>query len=252
MITNQYAQNSATQYPVPNGTPSLIPSIIVTNEQGIPYISSIVLADGLGIVHRALIATIKKHLKSVERFGRVLFEKAPFKTKGGNQQITFVNLNEGQALFVGSLSNNTEQVVEFKATLIREFEKARKLPTALVQLVNDLTAKVIGLEGKITRMHKASEKWHQAKVVEQRKYPNRPIYWSPEVKAKRERAMSAISLKVASYGLFSWDSWWKAFEKYYMIDVSKLHRTEGEHLLDVVINHGHIDKVMEMVNWQQV
>ncbi|MFK5895003.1 MAG: hypothetical protein QM504_17435 [Pseudomonadota bacterium] len=62
---------------------------------------------------------IRKHKSRLESFGELPFKKAV----GGRKNIAY--LNEDQAIFLMTLSKNTEIVVSFKHNLVKEFSKLR-------------------------------------------------------------------------------------------------------------------------------
>lgn len=122
-------------------------------------VSSLEIAEQLGVEHASTLKVIKEHLPKFELFGRVGFEIEPFETNGGTQKRTVFYLNESQAIFLGTLSRNSEKVVQFKAVLTKAFDEARK-PRSLstmdllqlnIQAIEQLTAKTKELEFKIEK-----------------------------------------------------------------------------------------------------
>jgi len=90
-------------------------------------VSSVVLADRLDIQHKNVLELIKKHLPTIEKtFGRVTVETQPFETNGGWQSRNLTYLTEDQAMFVCTLSRNTDKVVEVKAAIVKSFQAARR------------------------------------------------------------------------------------------------------------------------------
>ena len=90
-------------------------------------VDSKTVSELLDIKHKNLISTIRKYLTEIEEhFGRVAFETAPLITNGGIQDVTIAYLTEGQAIYVSSLSNNTDLVRTFKAKLVKAFLKVRE------------------------------------------------------------------------------------------------------------------------------
>ena len=55
---------------------------LVTAEKGQPMTTSLAIADGVGIAHRAILQLLKNHMSHFEGFGRVAFEMRPFETDG--------------------------------------------------------------------------------------------------------------------------------------------------------------------------
>jgi phage regulator Rha-like protein len=101
-----------------------------------PVIDSRIVAEELGNDHASIIRLINKHLSIIEEnFGRVGFEIIPLKTKGGKQDARIAHLTEDQAIFIGTLSKNSKQAVQYKTRLVQAFSAERKkLTPAPVQL----------------------------------------------------------------------------------------------------------------------
>ncbi|GAB3701196.1 hypothetical protein GCM10027592_29070 [Spirosoma flavus] len=98
------------------------------NAQGQAVVSTLDFAIGLHIQHPSLIKTIRDYLPAIEKdFGQVRFEIGTVTNSVGavNEQI-YAYLTEDQSLFVGTLSRNSERVVEFKSVLVRSFAEARR------------------------------------------------------------------------------------------------------------------------------
>ncbi|AOZ06693.1 Rha family transcriptional regulator [Cupriavidus malaysiensis] len=102
-----------------------LPLQLVTVIDGEPRASSDVVARGLGQRHRAVIQLIRRHLAALQELGGVQFEVAPFATAGGTQKREVALLNEHQAALLISLMRNTEKVVDFKISLVKEFFRMR-------------------------------------------------------------------------------------------------------------------------------
>jgi anti-repressor protein len=99
-------------------------SVIEYNGQNV--VDSRLIAEELGIEHKNFLATIRKYEERLLKRGRVAFEKAPLQTAGGTQLSTFCYLNERQAVFLMTLSKNTDRVVECKDALEEAFSKAKQ------------------------------------------------------------------------------------------------------------------------------
>lgn len=83
-------------------------------------ISSGVIADHIGTTHKATNNLIRTHKKKLESLGELPFQKAV----GERKNLAY--LNEDQAIFLMTLSKNTERVVEFKYQLVKAFSKLRR------------------------------------------------------------------------------------------------------------------------------
>ena len=94
--------------------------INLANVGGQACISSELIAENTGTAARSMSRLINSHKQRLESFGVVRFQITP-KTKK-----TVYFLNEDQAIFVLTLSKNSEIVVNFKHKLVTEFSKLRR------------------------------------------------------------------------------------------------------------------------------
>lgn len=98
--------------------------ILLRNE---PRVSTVELAGHLHNKHRGVMALVNRYREQFARFGQLTFKKAVGdRQQGGGNPERFALLNENQALFLLSLSRNSERVVELKACLIEAFARARR------------------------------------------------------------------------------------------------------------------------------
>lgn len=58
--------------------------IEIVNDE--PRVSSLVIAEKMGLQHKNLLKNINKYASDLETLGRVAFETQPFETNGGTQQ----------------------------------------------------------------------------------------------------------------------------------------------------------------------
>lgn len=107
---------------------------VVHVAHGKPFTTSLVIAENCGIKHQSAIKLIRKYQSKFEQLGRVGFEIRPFETKGGIQKQEIALLNEDQATFLIAMFRNTDIVLEFKLTLVKEF---RKVVTELQRIQSD-------------------------------------------------------------------------------------------------------------------
>lgn len=119
---------------------------LITAKEGVNVVESVLLSKHLGVNHKDWINnTIKKHLATIEKnFGRVCFENAPFMTKGGMQKRTIAYLSENQAIFISTLSKNTQKVIELKIKLVKSFQEARRLILSIPKSDDELM--LLGLQ----------------------------------------------------------------------------------------------------------
>lgn len=94
-------------------------------DNNVVLIDSRVIAEALGIQHESLVAGINRYRIDIEKsFGMLRFEIG---ASNSGQHIKYAVLTEDQAIYIGTLSRNSEKVVEFKARLVKSFSEARKL-----------------------------------------------------------------------------------------------------------------------------
>lgn len=94
---------------------------------GEPVVSHRVIANNIGVQQKNVVELIRAHKSYFEGFGRLAFqtEVEKMNNQGGLKPITYY-LNENQAIFLISLSKNTEQVVKFKFALVAAFPPCEK------------------------------------------------------------------------------------------------------------------------------
>ncbi len=125
-------------------------AIVVENHKDILVVDSRLVADDLGIEHESFMRTIKKHQAKIEqRFGIIRFEIGEINGRGQPQK--FAWLTEDQAMFVMTLSRNSERVVECKANLVEAFSKARQIIPAQNDRIRELELRL-----KIAELEKAT------------------------------------------------------------------------------------------------
>ena len=96
------------------------------NIKAIPFTTSDVIAEHAQINYRSVQRMIEKHIKRLEKFGRVRFEMTPFETKGGMQNKKIYHLDEQQATLLITYLKNTEPVMDFKDNLVKQFYLMRE------------------------------------------------------------------------------------------------------------------------------
>lgn len=97
-------------------------------ENGELTVSSLTVAEGSGVEHRAVLQLIMKRTLELEQFGQVAFE---MRAGYNNAQVRVALLNEPQATLLMSFQKNTAEVIAFKVALVKGFfEMARQLQSA--------------------------------------------------------------------------------------------------------------------------
>jgi phage regulator Rha-like protein len=101
-----------------------LPLVLVKKEA---FVSSLVMADLLGIEHESLIKSITTYQAQFEALNRgliVRFEIGKL-TAGRGAPTRYALLTEDQSYFAATLSKNTEQAVEVKFRLVKAFSELR-------------------------------------------------------------------------------------------------------------------------------
>ena len=101
--------------------------IDLIQRDGIDLCDSRIIAKRLDNDHKATYALIKKYTSEFNDFGKVLFEKA---ASDSGQKESIALLNEGQSLFLLTLSRNNKKVVPFKRDLVIAYQRARDVAQA--------------------------------------------------------------------------------------------------------------------------
>ncbi len=96
--------------------------VLLKNDEA--FTTSKIISEGAGVSHKYIKKQINQNIAHFNRFG-LLGVYATESTGGRPEEI--VTLNEPQATFLITLLKNTETVVCFKAELVNQFFKMRKL-----------------------------------------------------------------------------------------------------------------------------
>lgn len=91
-------------------------------DSGALVVSSLTVADGAGVEHRAVLQLIGQHQTDFEDFGALAFEMRARPTgQHGGGTIRVAMLNEPQAMLLMTYQRNNERVRAFKMALIKGF-----------------------------------------------------------------------------------------------------------------------------------
>ena len=93
----------------------------------VPKASTLVIAEGMHIKHRAVLELVDRYEERFKRLGPFTFETE----KSGGRPTRLSWLNEEQTIFVCSLMRNSERVVDFKERLASDFVKMKSFITDL-------------------------------------------------------------------------------------------------------------------------
>jgi phage regulator Rha-like protein len=108
----------------------------LVERNGQQLVDSKLIAEELGIQHESLMKVIDSYKDAIEAsFGSIRFEIG-LKTgsKSGGKQPKVALLSEDQAIFVATLSKNSEKVILFKTRLVRAYATARKAVKSLTNM----------------------------------------------------------------------------------------------------------------------
>lgn len=138
---------------------------LVTVENGELRTTTLAIAEGMDVEHKAVIQLVRNYRNDLEEFGGVTFETRPFETAGGIQSREIASLNEQQATLIMTYMKNTEIARSFKKRLVKAFyELAKRQHTDPLQALNDpatmrgllltYSEKVIELESRVSERDK--------------------------------------------------------------------------------------------------
>ena len=102
---------------------------LITVRSNEAFTNSMVIANGTGNTHHSVQQMIRKHSSTLERWGKIEFRNLKCRNPKGGRPAKVFFLNEQQAIFLVTLLDNNEIVVQFKAELVDEFCKMRKVLT---------------------------------------------------------------------------------------------------------------------------
>ncbi len=89
-------------------------------------VDSRVIAQHLGVDHKATIQLIDRYIEQLKRFGQLTFKMCVVnRPQGGGAKTRYMLLNRSQAELLLTLSRNTPQSLELKVQLILAFDQAR-------------------------------------------------------------------------------------------------------------------------------
>lgn len=104
--------------------------ITIQPVKGEPRVDSRIIAEQLGVQHNSTMRLLKRYQNRFERWGVFGFEihKPKSGSKGGRSE-KFTLLNENQAFFLLTLTDNTERTVQLKSDLVEAFRLSREKAT---------------------------------------------------------------------------------------------------------------------------
>lgn len=102
---------------------------LVLLKHGDAFTDSMKIAQGTGNTHHAVQQLVGKYHRKLVKWGKVEFTHLKCENPKGGRPPKVYYLNEQQALFLVTLLGNNDIVVDFKAELVDQFCKMRKLLT---------------------------------------------------------------------------------------------------------------------------
>lgn len=95
---------------------------IVSVINGEPLASSEVIAKGVGLQHKNVLALARSHAATLMEFGKLAFET---RVNRRGQPTEIAMLNERQASLLLTMMRNSKAALAFKVELVREFYRMR-------------------------------------------------------------------------------------------------------------------------------
>lgn len=99
---------------------------LVFARNGQALTTSAIIANGVGVEHRALRQLLRNYQADFESFGVLTFEMSKPKKPQGGRPETCAILNEQQATLLVTYCKNTETVRKFKVALVKAFYEMRE------------------------------------------------------------------------------------------------------------------------------
>lgn len=132
---------------------------LVTVNNGVAVTTTLAIAEGTDVEHKAVIQLVRNYQNDLEEFGRVTFEMAPFETAGGTQKREVAALNEQQSTLILTYMRNSDIVRTFKKRLVKAFYELASRPAMtspaqmsrlqLIQLAMQAEEERLALEHKV-------------------------------------------------------------------------------------------------------
>lgn len=96
-------------------------SEIVFARDGQALTTSAIIAEGVNVQHKNILAILRNYRSDFEEFGIFAFETRKIQTNGGSQNSLVALLNQQQATLLVTYCKNTEVVRKFKVALVKAF-----------------------------------------------------------------------------------------------------------------------------------
>lgn len=99
---------------------------LVFARNGQALTTSEIIAQGVGVQHKNILALVRNYQADFETFGVFAFETRKVDNPQGGRPETFAILNEQQATLLVTYCKNTETVRKFKVALVKAFYEMRQ------------------------------------------------------------------------------------------------------------------------------
>lgn len=98
---------------------------LVTIQRNDAFTNSWIIAENIGYAHKTITKHISKYKERFEKMGGTFY--SPGVKSNGGRPIKSIDLNEQQAIFLMTLLDNSEIVLDFKMVLSIEFVRVKRL-----------------------------------------------------------------------------------------------------------------------------
>jgi len=224
-------------------------------------VDSRIISEELGVQHKNLLETIKTHKSIVEsEFGSLAFETdTEYQELTGVARNKCVHLTEDQAIFIGTLSRNSEQAVRFKIKLVKSFSAARKAIRELVkpktpaEMLLDQAQMLVDHERKLSQIEEKVNYLIEDKENARQQLISLPLSGDniPE-ETLRSKVVRLVNLYSRYTGLYQQDVWNKMYEQMlyrYHINIKIRKKIKGEkNNLDVAERLMCMDKLHALIS----
>lgn len=107
--------------------------LVILEKGNIALTNSLIIANGMKLSHHSVTRLIDKYLERLNKMGEVVrFEIDKPKSEKGGRPVRIAWLNKKQFLFLATLMRNSNTVLDFKETLINEFERLQNIVAQLL------------------------------------------------------------------------------------------------------------------------
>jgi len=124
--------------------------IVLTDGKKV-FTNTLIVADGVGLEHRAVMTLLKTHSNT-----ETLSTYQMLKVSRGGRPVKYAELSELQVTFLITLMRNSKKVVEFKEKLTKEFYNQRNIIAELIAQQKDPNWQMVRSDGKLVYKQKTT------------------------------------------------------------------------------------------------